>query len=165
LKRWVSRRRSDKNPTSPKSADPSSEEEYEEPFQRPDGIYARIDDICEETISRSSVSEDSDASGYTELDSAYISVSQKPYGKLLRNPPKSELVVSLPALFIYLRVIGKGIYVWLDNLPTDPNQCAPCITGARTRAQDLPSRARKAKETSRGVWGRNPYFLRHTPVF
>jgi hypothetical protein len=120
LKRWVSRRRSNKspqNPTSPKSADPSSEEEYEEPFQRADEVYASIDHICEETISRSSVSDDGDASGYTELDSSYISVSQKPYAALLRNPSKSELV-SLPALSIYLRVIGQGIYVWLDNLPT-----------------------------------------------
>jgi hypothetical protein len=100
LKRWVSRQSSNKNPTSPTSPtsptnEDSSEEEYAEPFQRADGVYASIDDIYEEAISQSSVSEDSDASEYTELDSAYKSVSQKPYGKLLKNPPKSEQV-SLP---------------------------------------------------------------------
>jgi hypothetical protein len=97
LKRWVSRQSSKKNPTSPTSPtnEDSSEEEYEEPFQRADGVYASIDDIYEEAISQSSVSEDSDASEYTELDSAYKSVRQKPYGKLLKNPPKSEQV-SLP---------------------------------------------------------------------
>ncbi|CAB4022340.1 GRB2-associated and regulator of MAPK -like [Paramuricea clavata] len=69
--------------------------QYEEPFQRADGVYASIDDIYEETISQISVSEDSDYSEYTELDGAYKSVARSHVKRLLRYLGMSAFVETL----------------------------------------------------------------------